>query len=875
MENGAISPSKKSNPITESERRSIRPGGDEGKGIRINEVDKNVGAASAFKNAEKNAIKDVNAVAGEAKGGSAGWRNTVGKNLSSNISENTKKKGKFGLKKALPLIGVGGALLALVPVIMLGAPMFMIGAIDYNLQESLGFTGTIAIIESQGLNILSEMAASGEVPRGFADDLAKNGITVGQVTASGDFIKTNSFIANIDNTYEVAASGLDFYRHGADGELALLFDNQVVNASDIVATVESNPKMYAAYSDALDVSARFYYGNDVNEVYKDLGLSRGAFNGWESSGDEEADQESFNTILTKSLKKVGAATMAGCSGGVGEEGGDCDEGVGLSAEDIDSLRSVGRTNNATQLLNAAISSAEPQQAASAFLAIEEPIQRARIDGSGPVNQVMAVLSTPTEVSYTDVNTQERTTVNKSILETTNFAAAVSGGGYSTREANNFSRDRVLLSTDTMDNDTITGTTVETDRSSSSITIGKGDGNVNSDVLDRARGSVEMATADFDDALFSSVVGGNRVVEGGSYLSNTINARTLGAMPSDSATIANYQKEVNIALNRKIEADRASKSPFDLSSPNTFLGSLAYGFAQMLIKHTASNNGSVGLVSIAGAAVDLAGASVNDMFGNVSADDQKYTALAGECATVKRAANVEGDLYCNSHNTISTKYMQYTKSQWQEMLGSNLDGDNIASDGGLDQFRKYGMGRDVTVGVKSASVCEEVRGESNSIVDSISKFFGIYQACNNVDEGIATGSKYTLSDSNPDKSTMEQFSGYVLYDTVYALISESQSSVSRAREAYYAVHPKDESAAGKIARMSGMTKAEAEIALNYAAYLSYVANYNPGLRYAFARPLINIEKPVLIVEDSQVKENVYCFWRGKVEFSDLRERNQVA
>ena len=64
-------------------------------------------------------------------------------------------------------------------------------------------------------------------------------------------------------------------------------------------------------------------------------------------------------------------------------------------------------------------------------------------------------------------------------------------------------------------------------------------------------------------------------------------------------------------------------------------------------------------------------------------------------------------------------------------------------------------------------------------------------------------------------------------------------------------------------------------LNYAAYLSYVANYNPGLRYAFARPLINIEEPALIVEDSQVKENVYCFWRGKVEFSDLRERNQIA
>ena len=192
-------------------------------------------------------------------------------------------------------------------------------------------------------------------------------------------------------------------------------------------------------------------------------------------------------------------------------------------------------------MNTAISSNEPRQAASAFLAIEEPIQRARIEGNGPVNQVMNALSRATEIKYTDVNTNEDVVAKKSIFETTNFAAAISGGGYSKNEANNFSRDRVLIATDTVGNNQVGDTTINDGNSGrSGITIlanlfewtGADD-----DTLAKATGSVAMSAAELNNEVFSSIVGGNRIVEGGSYLSNTINSKSLGAMPSDSGTIA--------------------------------------------------------------------------------------------------------------------------------------------------------------------------------------------------------------------------------------------------------------------------------------------------------------------------------------------------
>lgn len=856
------------NPIRKSEQKSIRP--DFLKNNKSEPVD-------GLKEADKKASSSVgeNNVAGglgKTENSSGGlWK---GKGLLDDKKKSGKGKGKSKMKKVAPLATVALLLIFGVIIIIPSIPMLVIGAIDFNLQESLGFSGTSAVLEKVGEHVTAEMAANGEFPSGLAGDFAKSGLLVGQVTESGDFVRTNSYVADIDDTLEVAATGIDYHRYGSEGELAILYNGRVIKADEFVAAVESDPVLYADYSEALDITARFYYSEDVDEIYEELDLARDSFSDWESSGNHEEDMEVYYEKLQEVLggDKV-KATMGGCAGK------DCDSAkFDAKSATSGATRAAGRgddsTGRASQLLNMAISSTEPQQAAKAFMAIEEPIQRARLDGTGPINETMTMLNRSVYVSYVDVNTKQCIPQNKSILETTNFVAAVSGGGYSQEEANNFSRDRALVAADTIDDDNIGGviqdsTLGDEDATAKDAVLTKGNGGaaVDRDAIAQVKGSVNLATSDFTIDSLTSIVGGNRAISGGSYLSNTINQKALGGMASDEAAIANYQHEVDTVLARKANAERATLSPFDISSPNTFLGSIANSFATAYVKNSSFGEG--GLVSAVGAIANTAKASADNLTGTATADGngQTYATIKGNCATVKQAANVEGDIYCNAHNTLSTKFIDRTKEQWGDM----------ENDEGFKEFTIYGMDREATVGVKSKMVCESYYNAHSNLFGDIKRFFagliGAYEACDGIDENIANGSAYALSGSNVDNGSVEEYSGFALYNTVYSLMSEKQSAVSKIREEYYAKYPKDNSPAGRIARYSGMSKAEAEIALGYASYLAMVNNYDASTRFAFGG--FRIEQPLTIVDDAEIKETIYGFWQGKMEFADLRNRNQVA
>ncbi len=782
------------------------------------------------------------------------------------------------VRSTIALVIIG--LIAGIAVLM-AAPMMMIASIDYNLQESLGFGDIIAILEEQAEYITAEFMSKGEVPSKYAGDLAKNGIEIGQVTASGEFVRTDTYIADLDEERETASNGV-YFNKNEDGELVALFDGQVVEADNFVAVVESNPKMYAAYSDALDISARYFYSSDVNDVYKNMGLSRGSFNGWKGNGTSEENEEEFNKLINKILDNNPDATV---NGYIDDENVKTTSVSGDSADSIinsvaDNTTGSDSNAKAAQLLNTAISSSEPYKAASAFMAIEEPIQRARIDGDGPVNELMNLLTNANEVSYTDVETGQSVKKKLSILDTGNFIAATSGGGYYKDEAANFSRDRVLNVTSESNTSVIGDTTVSTDgnkKSNSVLTIGWGD-SADKDILSKASDSVAIAVVDDSRELFTSVVGGNRVVEGGSFLANSISGQTLGAMPSDATTIAEYHQEVEEVMARRKAADRATRSPFDISTPNTFFGSLVYNFGSALIKNS---NGT--LLSNVNTIADYAGSSVASIVSNTFADgenDDTFTTIAGDCDTIKSAeGTLEGDLYCTSHNTISTKYMKNTAEDWKKAgIGVDENG-KIEENSAVAQFIALGMGRDVTVGVMSSDVCErwkDIPGNQSiwgKIVDAISNAVGLYKSCGGVDNDVANGAKYTLSGDY--KSNVEKYSGFVLYDTVASLLEEKESSTSLFKKEYYAKYPKDNSAAGVISRRSGMSEEEAKVAINYASYLNAIANYDASVRYAFGKTTFVAPQKDLIKNDEIIQIGLYCVWCKKMQYADVRNRNFAA
>lgn len=932
-------------------------------------------ARSDLADSESNATKGLyknNASAKEQEEDAGGFRFT-----GNGSGGNKKKKGLLGggfkgFKMSFAAVVIMVAVMAFGVFVMLGTPLFTIGHLDFNLQDALGFTKTSGILQKIATRIIQKKLAKGEMPSALAGDFAEHGINVGQITASGDFVRTNTYIADIDSLKDVATLG-HYEVKPSEGELAILYDGQVVLADDFVNTVESNMKMFADYTEALDISAKFYYGNNVDAVYQEMGLSRSIFADWVDSGDTEKNKEVFEETMKEVLDNESNVVMfpylddsgdsasvsrggvliapapapsqqvspddlyenpstgevvdsssgqtifqpsrdttdatsdggsdSGSSGTVDNDGSsrrisvsDNDNAAGIIESVANNVTGDYANDKAAQLLNAAISAGEPYLAANTFIGIESPIQQARIEGTGPVNELMNMLNHESTMTYKDALTGEIKTTKNSILTTGNFVAAVSGGQFSKNEALNFGRDRALVATSMTDQSIIRDTSTASDGQSKSsllMPVSNGDPADAGTLIDALDDSVAIAMTESNYSLLTSQAGGNRIVEGGSFLSNMINSQVLGAMPSDESTVVAYNREAKVEMERLAAAERATKSPFDISSPYTFFGSIAHGFANAMIQ----NGSNGGVVSNAiGTMVSLTGESAQEMWGSVLADgenDADYGVTFGEyCDTVQSAANVQGDIYCTAHNTISTGYIDYDEDDFKNALnalGSNLDeSGKIIENSDLDVFVEAGMGRWSTVGTKSAEVCEKMKnagkvGVSTKIGDFFASALNLYNACGAVSdtdkaflEDAATGAYFANSAENDNLEKVKLFSAYSTYAEVLSLLDGTVSKVTELKNRILAERPQDNSRAGRIARISGMTKHEAEIALAYADYLTFIARYNPAERYAFGVDLMPPESHEPLVEHaSQVAVDLYVMWHGRTEYDDLRTRTRVA
>lgn len=866
--------------------------------------------------------------------------------------DNTKKRGfkiPAGLKAAAPMLLAVGAVLALI-VFLVSLPMMLIGAIDYNLQKALGFLETVGILEKQGEYVTAEMAMNGEVPSEYASDLSEHGIDVGQVVANGDFYKTNVYIANIEERDGLVAAASGFsYISEDEGELALLYNGEIIKAQDFVARVESDPKLYAAYSGAANLSAKYYYGTDASEAFEDMGLSRGVFNSLELTGNYKTDEANFVATLNGFLDSDSDLGVGGRledeeekeqdgvepwdhdvdNGDNGNGGGTwseeaTDEGttsttsdntmeyiVGWSIHDAEKCDSNGAncrtvkkfgpdfsdnaTERATELLNSAVSSSEPYQAANVFMAIEEPIQRARIGDNGPVNILMNTISKTSTVSYQNVQTGEMESKTTSVLESTNFQAAVGEKYYSVDEAANFATDRALLMAGMEENDkideVIENTVVSSTGHPYSTSVSRNgkcwffmseeeceENKAEEDIVSGVNQTLNEVIVEENSNVFQSVIGANRLVQGGSYVSNSVNRKALGAMPSDSASIAKYNEVVDETLARKAEADRASLSPFDISSPNTFLGNIVHHLATTALGLYSYDSG-VSLSALAASATDGAIATIT---GSVSAEgaNQDFTDMIGSNCKTVNMTSTEGNLYCNSVNTNNTDYMNYTLEDWRgTLIGESIDEEgNIIAGSALEQFVTMGMDRMSTVGSKNAEVCERYVGyNGKSFFDSLLSVLSMYDACKGVDDNFATGAVYTRGpEGGSEEVDVELFTAYMLYSQVRALMKGETSSVAQVRERYYGEHPKDNSEAGMIARISGMTKSEAEIALAYNEYLYEIAHYDSSDRYQFRDVVGQVSgRSTLEYHSNKIAGDFVGWYTKESEFSDLRNRNFVA
>ena len=874
------------------------------------------GAKETARNAENNAAKGGFYKANASPRDSE--KNPGGINYTGDGKAGVKKGAKKlkGSKKTAGIIVGIVALIVAAVVGFLGTPIFTIGAYDFNLLDSIGFLNRIGVLEAIASFVFGAELEDGVVSDQLAGKMAEHGLMVGQVTASGDFVRTNTYVANADDLKDLAVLG-NYHANPSNGQLAVLFDNKVVEAKDFIATIESDPKMYMAVLEATDIGAAYWYSNDMEEQLKELGVDRlrSLFSDYVSTGDAEKDYEIYQKKKASALNDTSELSVVGISETslVPDEDGNYDEsGVSQTslsdkddsnailndaADDITGSDQNVATGKVAQSLNAVMSAGEPYLAAKCFMFGEGIVQRTRIQGEAPIHEYMNDINTRVSRPYVNAFNQEEVESDDSVLSSATMGATLGHGKFSKVEAASLSRDSSVITmnsggsiatnanmvlTSMVGEDDIKNTVISTDgQKESKVLMGTSGGEkASSDDLKILGNRINRVMIEKNSDMFLGVDGGVRIPEGGEFIMNMVDSHLIGALASNDEKVAEYHREAEKMVARRAEAERATKSPFDVSSPYTFMGSLTRSISSIVMKSRVGSSGIGG--STIGLIANITGDSVKGLYDTAIADgdDGSYEMATGDYCETASVAGASSSVLCGPKYTLVTKYINTTSKELEDRLKKsgdlNEDGE-IVEDSDLGELVAISGRRQSTVGIKDSSVCETYRQLHNEPLDEfiqgLAEIFGQYKACGGIAE-VGIGSKYTLGSADSNDEDLEYYATYVMYDRVKSLLDGTESSVSRFRKRFDEKHPLDNSREGIIARRSGLTKSEVRQALAYADYLVEIARYNPATRYTFGGVLTEKPEEPLVEHANKVSVDLYALWHGRTEYDDLRGRIRV-
>lgn len=762
--------------------------------------------------------------------------NVVGKALDTG-QKNGKFKGK--LLKSAP-IGVVLLGLLLIIVVILGSTSLFPFHVAANLKEELFRTD--AVTTEEAMWTLSEYLDEDFVPEDFYDNLLASGIEVGAQAASGEFVHTNSVFASADGAQVATTDGIS----GGGGKLLVRYKNKTYQSSELVPGIKADYSFYSAFVDALGGDAGIWYGSAGEIAFDSLGIDRNPCPDFVETGDSAKDQETFeqcfaeqlNTSSTNAIEEDGEVNSASDATGFVEQA--------LDKTATSTTRGVQKaTADAVTLLNAAVSANDSAASARACAAVIIPVEKAQAGDNGPINQLANLLTTTKKSTYVDRSSLEEKEAEISPAESANFSAVTSGGGYSQSVASRYSRDGVVRSLEAAydTNSSTKSTIVESSKGRSKLAtwiaslFGKGDTRGDADLVHK------IADISIDDALYSdyseTYVGeslAEHTVSGCAVLNNAVNSNLGASSASDSEAIAAYVRSTDeiIALDRA--ADRASRSPLDASSPNTFLGSIVNSLYPTLLSSTT-------VIGKFASASNLAARSAASILSrSVFADGEPiaYATTYGDCATVPSITSAQGDLYCNTVSTIDSSAHAKKFSTLEGISGYSANGQ---MDGDYKEFLLFNTERGSTPGPRDANTCAILAGQASTLAKIFKK--STIDNCSYSDtstEGLkATGAYYSATSANSawnDTSSLDNLKNYqaltlkINIREATGYYGDKYSPLALFREEYYKEHPLDNSPEGILARRTGLSKDQVIAGIESIQYLAWLDSYDPSSRYAF-------------------------------------------
>lgn len=697
--------------------------------------------------------------------------------------------------------------------------------------------------------------------------LKNNGIEVGYLDSDGSFKTSQTTNSN---------------------KLVLKYGNEYIGVDDFQNKISSDPNFRDSYTKAKYGRTAGFYDKSADNFYEGQGKTRNIFKNAESTGNAEIDDQNFRDTVNNHVTGSEASINS-------VHAGDGDEKAAKNGDDIEVGKVEGSTPEAKarSLVNgiagkvqqgsqlacvglrvanmAAVTVTAYQivQSISYFLSLAEPLSKS-IAGEGDASAINPTLNfftnvTDSIVQFVDPNGKTRTeTVTGSPLQAEGAQLVLTKTPVNKSKIAPFSLNNIfgsaLLAVTTTGAsmaacDGVTASSAIISLASNAVPGGTLAKFVVHAVAQTAKnialaGAVGLVIKTiipyvakiFTNNIFDNYSGkpaGEFFTQGAAAANFRLATQASAFMPASEEYVKKQNRQTSVVLSQEAEVDRLNRSPFDASSPNTFLGSLLSKFAFSTAGSTLGN-GLAGFGS-------LVRNSFKVFNPTASADDEEvvYTSSYQSCGKNKELDAV-CDIYGNEipARDYSTINLKPNNKKYQAVIQPNLDKNGKIIEGSeLSKFISFCTERQSPWGVLDANIMNAIQtdfgiiGNNLYIVEDVVDIINAAEDATNRDWG--TGANCVMSSSNPRwDNEFKYYQAYVEDMRIISGFNGEHNSTSTTNpvlayiEEYNEKHPIDTSFEGTLARISGYTKDDISFLLEFTKYASEIANLDYSHLFVF-------------------------------------------
>ncbi len=709
--------------------------------------------------------------------------------------------------------------------------------------------------------------------------LSSKGIDVGYIDSDGVF-KTNQTLST--------------------SKTVLKYNDEIIDANSFSDKFASDANFRDAYYSAKRGRIAGFFDKSASKYYESHGHTRDIFDNFKSTGDTDTDTENFEK--TVSDRVTGADTKVNTARHEQDEETGEDKTT-KNGDDLDNKNVSGDTPeakarsfvngiaskvssigvpvcSALRVANIAavtVSAVQIVKAGAYFLSLMEPVSKA-MGGEGDaaaINETLNFLTgqTTTKVDYVDNDGNAISEdVTGSALESANAKLVLGQTRSTDKEIAPYSINNITRAATTIAVSTGVTTSVCSGVMASSaivslaanavpggslatIAVGALMQTVGGIVMSVAVGAIVNAIIPYVAKIFASnifesytgVPAGNLFFQGAAISNGEVAQNGSAYMPASEERVKEQNRNIVIANANEAELDRLNRSPFDITSTNTFMGSLLSKFAVMA--HT--NNIALSLTSMS----NIIRSSLASLSPAASAADQElmYSSVYKDCDNLEGAVCDMNGLTIGASD-YSTNDLAPDDSTYERIITANLedDGETVRDNSELAKFINFCKNRQSPWGVQDANILNALQTDAGVVVNSMPVIGDVIDVINAAEDEAnkawATGEICLNSADNPRWENEFKYYQRYIQDMRYLSTMDDKANSEAATTAdagetfsnpilayeakYEQEHPTDYSLEGTLARISGQTKEDIAFLLEVTKYANYLANYSTEGLFAF-------------------------------------------